>query len=249
MTDHLARLNEREVAQFYRRFALDIRLRCGADSLASALLLHWLDGGGRTRTLPAHELRNLSEIRAHLRTTARAILLSLKPLPGSGAVDGIVPRLRGTIKCTPPGGPYALEIAVTVDTDLSARLKAAPDVTIAAAELGSLYAFDGWTVTSDVVMSATPTATAQQYDVTFESWRSTLRAGYVWDPARHMTVPNPDFGSSNGHAVAPSAPEITLYGVNAARVENAGMANPFVYETDPWDETDLAVVGPATVSV
>ena len=248
MTDHLARLNEREVAAFYRRLGLDIRTKFGTDSLAATLLLHWLDGGGRTVAFPAQRVRNLIELRAYLRNTARAILLSTKPLPGGG-VDGIVPRIRGTIKSNPPGGPYPIHLEGIVDTDLSARAKANQGVTVAEGELDTLYALDGWTVISDVVMSATPSATVQQYDVKFERWTCKATGAYLWKPDRHMSVPNPDHGLSSSTALAPGEKEITIYHKHASRVENAGMANPFVYESDPWDETDIAVVGPATVRV
>jgi hypothetical protein len=248
MTDLLARLNERDVAAFYRRLAQSIQLAFGTDSLAAALLLHWLDGGGQPKAILAQDLRNLPEIRTYLRSTARAILLSLKPLPG-GALDGIVPRLRGTIKSNPPGGPFAMRMDATVDTALSTRVKAGKSITVTAAELGALYALDGWTVTSDVVMSATPTATPQQFDVKFERWTCKVSAGYVWAGDADMTVPNPDHGLGGKNAVSPGDSEITIYNKNAIRVENAGMANPFVYETDAWDETDVAVIGPAQVRI
>jgi hypothetical protein len=248
MTDPLARLNERDVAAFYRRFAQSIQLTFGNDALAAALMLHWLDGGGTPRPILSQDLRNLPDIRTYLRNTARAILLSVKPLPG-GAVDGIVPRLRGTIKANPPGGPYPIRIDGNVDSVLSPRAKGARSMTLAANELEALYALDGWTLTSDVVMSATATATPQQYDVKFERWTCRVSAGYVWTADKDMTLPNPDHTLSGKNAVAPGDAEITIFNKNAVRVENAGMANPFVYETDAWDETDLAVVGPAQVRI
>jgi hypothetical protein len=248
MTDHLARLHEREVAAFYRRLAQDMGARGGSDSLAATLLLHWLDGGGRTVVFPAQQVRNLSELRTYLRSTARAILLSTKPLPGGG-VDGVVPRIRGTIKANPQSGPYAIRLEGVVDTDLSTRAKANQSVTVSEAELAALYALDGWLVVSDVVMSATAGATPQQYDVKFERWSCKASGGYVWRPDRDMTVPNPDFGLSGSNAVSPGEKEVTIYNTNAVRVENAGMANPFLFESDSWDETDVAVVGPATVRV
>lgn len=248
MTDPLARLNERDVAAFYRRFAQSIQLSFGNDSLAAELMLHWLDGGGRPKPVPTQELRNLPEIRSYLRGTARAVLLSVKPLP-NGAVDGIVPRLRGTIKANPPGGPFQIRIEGNVDTALSTRAKAGKSMTVDAAELGALYALDGWTVTCDVVMAATPTASSQEYDVKFERFTCRVGAGYVWAADKDMTVPNPDHGLSGKNAVAPGDKEITIYNKNAVRVENAGMANPFVYETDAWDETDVAVMGPAQVRI
>jgi hypothetical protein len=248
MADSLARLNERDVAAFYRRFAQHICTSFGNDALAAALMLHWLDGGGRTKTLPAQDLRNLLALRSYLKTTARAILLSIKPLP-NGAVDGVVPRIRGTIKSNPPGGPYPIHLDGVVETPLSPRAMAGPAMTVAASELNALYALDGWTVSSDVVISATPTRAPQQYDVKFERWTCKLTAGYVWTRDKEITVPNPDHGLGGRNAVSPGDPNITIANNSALRVENAGMANPFVFESDPWDETDIAVVGPARVRV
>jgi hypothetical protein len=248
MTDPLARLHERGVAAFYRRLALDLRMRLGDDSLAAALLLHWLDGGGRTKIFPAHHVRNMIELRAYLRSTARAILLSIKAMP-SGGVDGIVPRIRGTIKSNPPGGPYLIHLEGEIDTDLSARAKANQGVTIAEGELAGLCALGGWTVVSDVVMAAAPAAAAPQYDVKFERWTAKAGGAYLWTPDKHICVPNPDHGLSGSNAVAPGEKVIAIHHKHAVRVENAGMANPFLFESDAWDETDVAVVGPATVRV
>lgn len=248
MTDFFARLHERDVAAFYRRFALDIRQRFGDDAMAATLLLHWLDGGGRTKLFPPQALRNLAEVRSYLQSSARQILLSIKPLPGGG-VDGIVPRIRGIIKSNPPGGPYPITLEGHIDTDLSARARAHQGITVAEGELNSLFPLDGWRVTADVVMSGTPSATPRHYDVKFERWTCKLSAAYLWQRDRHMSVPNPDYGLSGSNALAPGEKEITIYSNHALRVEIAGMANPFVFESDTWEETDIAVIGPATVIV
>ena len=245
MADYLARLSERDVAAFYSRLALYIQAQVGGDSLAAALLLHWLDGKGRDKVFPARHVRNLIEVRSYLRNTARLIFLSIQRTP-SGAVGGIVPRLRGTIKASPPGGPYPMHLEGNVETPLSIEMKAAMGMQVDRQELDALYALHGFTMISDVVASATKTG-ASEYLVKFDRWTCKASDEYHWNPNKHITVPNPDYQSKIPNAVAPGDKEITIYHRNAIRVENAGLAKPFHDESEPWDETDPAVVGPSTV--
>ncbi|HYR85047.1 MAG TPA: hypothetical protein VE422_13275 [Terriglobia bacterium] len=71
-----------------------------------------------------------------------------------------------------------------------------------------------------------------------------------WDPKKHITVPNPDYGCKDKWAVAPADKEITVYHSNALRIEKAGLAKAYHNESEPWDErTDLTVIGPSTISV
>lgn len=80
----------------------------------------------------------------------------------------------------------------------------------------------------------------------FISWVCKALDKYHWDPGKHITVPNPDFGSSDKGAVAPGNKEITIYHSNAVRVEKAGLAKPFDDESEPWVENDPTVMGPIT---
>ena len=247
MADHLESLNPRDVAAFYRRLALSIQAKFGGESLAAMLLLHWLDGGGAPKFYSAKYVRDLSEVRSYLRDTARPIFLSQRATPG-GSIGGVVPRIKGTIKSSPPGGPYPMHLEGNVETPVSIQAKAALGMKVAPGELDALYALHGFTVRSDVIVSVT-VVSPKLYNVKFVSWTSVASDEYHWDPTKHITVPNPDFGSKDSGAVAPDEKEVTVYHSNAIRVEKAGLAKPFHDESAPWVETDLTITGLATVSV
>jgi hypothetical protein len=248
MSDYLAPLKEPEVAAFYRRLAIFIQGKFGGDSLAATLLLYWLDGGGKDKTYPAKYVQGLDEVRDYLRGTARPIFLSKRATP-SGAIGGVLPRIRGTIKTNPQTGPYAMHLEGNVETPLSVEAKAAMGMKVDERELDALYALHGFTLVSDVVASVSRSSNSKIYDVTFDSWKCKAVDYYHWNPAKHITVPNPDFGSKEPGAVRPGDKEITVYHSNAIRVEKAGLAAPFHDESEPWDEKDVSVMGPAQVNV
>jgi hypothetical protein len=248
MTDYLAPLKEPEVAAFYRRLALSIQKRFGGDSLAAILLLHWLDGAGKDKVYPAKYVRDLAEVRSYLRETARPIFLSRRPTP-HGGFGGIVPRIKGTIKQDPPGGPYPIHLEGNVETPLSIEAKAAVGMKVEVRELDALYALHGFLLISDVIVSATKIPNSTMYTVKFERWTCRASDEYHWNPEKHISVPNPDYGSKDKAAVAPGEEYVTVYHSNAIRVEDAGLAKPFHNESEPWEESDLTIVGPATVGV
>ena len=244
MADYLAPLQPADVAAFYRRLAASIQRQFGGDSLAALLLVHWLDGKGKTYTFDPKYVRDLDETRSYLRSTARLIFLSQKSTP-QNTIGGVVPRIKGTIKATPP---YAMHLEGNVEVGLGVQARVAMGMKVEPRELDALYALHGYTVVSDVVASVTR-KNAKTYAVTFDQWKSKSTDEYHWDPAKHITVPNPDYGSKDAGAIAPGDKEITVYHKHAIRVEKAGLAAPFTDESKVWDETDQTVMGPATVSV
>ena len=70
-----------------------------------------------------------------------------------------------------------------------------------------------------------------------------------WDPRKHATVPNPDFGSKAPDAIAPNQREITVFHANALRVQQAGLATAFRVESEWWEVKDPAIAGRAVVNV
>jgi hypothetical protein len=166
--DHLARLREADVASFYRRLALSIQKQFNGDSLAAALLLHWLDGDGAKKIFPARYVSGLSWVREHLREVARPVFLSKRPTP-DGTFGGIIPRLKGTIKSTPPSGPYKMHLDRNVEAPLTVQVAAAAGMQVEPRELDALYALHGFHVVSDVEMAATAKS-ARTYDVRFTKW-------------------------------------------------------------------------------
>jgi hypothetical protein len=244
-TDYLKPLAPAAVAAFYRRLAQFIQNQFNGDSLAAILLLHWLDGQGQTKVFPSRYVRDLEEVRAYLKSTARPIFLSQKPTP-RGTIGGVVPRIRGTIPSTPPGGPYAMHLEGNIETPLSIQAKAALGLQVDARELDALYALHGYTLVSDVVVAAV--RQGRNTNVTFQKWTCKTTDEYHWNPDKHIAVPNPDFQSKLPDAVAPDQKNITIYHSNAIRIEQAGLAAAFHNESAPWDETDVSVVGPQVLT-
>jgi hypothetical protein len=248
-TDHLVNLPPPEVAAFYRRLAAFIQAKVGSDSLAATLLRHWLDGGGKDAKFSARYVRDLPEVRSYLRDTARPIFLSQRPTP-SGTIGGVVPRIRGTIKVNPPGGPYPMHLEGGAEIPITVQGKAQLKMKVAPGELDAFYALHGFTMICDVVVSAAKLAGQRSYNVKFDRWICKVSDEYHWNPDKHIIVPNPDYGSKAAGAVAPQAESIMVYHSNAIRLEQAGLAKAFHDESEPWEEkSDLTVSGPAIVVV
>jgi hypothetical protein len=248
MADYLAPLNEAAVAAFYRRLALSIQAKFSGDSLAAILLLHWLDGAGKLKVYPAKYVKDLEEVRSYLKDTAREIFLSRKPTP-SGKIGGVVPRINGTIASVPSGGPYSMHLEGNVEASLSIQARAALGMKVDPRELDALYALHGFQVISDVVVSVSQIGKSQMYNVTFDKWTCKASDEYHWDPAKHITVPNPDYKSKAPGAVAPGDEDIVVYHSNAIRIEKAALAKAFHDDSEPWDVTDTTIKGPDTVKV
>jgi hypothetical protein len=248
MTDYLAKLGERDVAAFYRRLALSIQKRFNGDSLAATLLLHWLDGKGEIKIFSATYVKNLSEVRSYLRETARPIFLSQRR-PPSGGIGGVVPRIKEALQYNLPPGSYSMQLEGNVETPLSIQAKAAVGIPVDPRELDALYALHGFRVVSDVVVSAAKTVGGKTYELRFARWTCWTTDEYHWNPEKHISVPNPDYGSSEPGAVAPRDGEIAVYHSNAIRVEKAGLAKPFHDRSEPWEEGDPMVTAPATIEI
>lgn len=136
-----------------------------------------------------------------------------------------------------------------VETPLSVEAKAAAGLEVAPRELDALFGLHGFTMNSDVVVSVIKSSRPRMYSVKFDRWICKASDEYHWNPSKHITVPNPDFGSKDKGAVSPTERTIKVFHSNAARIERAGLAKPFHDESEPWDETDLTVVGPEMVTV
>lgn len=248
MKDHLASLSPQEVARFYRRLAQSIQKQFNNDSLAAMLLLYWLDGGkdDKVKYFPARYVKDLPEVRSYLRDIARPVFLSQRPIPG-GTMGGVLPRIRGTIKSVLPAGPYAMHLEGNVETPLSVKFKAAMGMKIEPRQLDALYALHGFTLRSEVVVTVNQATGSRRYIARFDRWICKTKDYYHWNPNKYITVPNPDCGSKDPNAIAPEENELTVYHSNAIRVEKAGLAHAFSNESEPWQETDQSIIGPATI--
>ena len=191
-------------------------------------------------------MKGLSQVRDFLRETARPVFLSEKKVP-RGGIGGVVPRIKASVATKQAFGPYSMHLDAHVEASLSIQAKAYMGMSVDNRELDALYALHGFSVVSDVIASVTPSKDA--YGVKFTRWTCYTTDYYHWDPSKHIAVPNPDYGSTDPGAVAPKEKEITIYHSNAIRVETAGLAAPFDNRSEPWEEMDPAVVGPASVKV
>jgi hypothetical protein len=106
----------------------------------------------------------------------------------------------------------------------------------------SLHTFG---IHTGVVMSALLIPNSSKYDVKFDSWESWAFDKYDWDPTKHMTVPNPDYGNAQG--LAPNKRKVRVCHSNAKRVEVAGLATPYDVMSTHWQVTLERIMGPAVV--
>jgi hypothetical protein len=64
---------------------------------------------------------------------------------------------------------------------------------------------------------------------------------YHWNDVKHLTVPNPDFGSKAPDAIRAQDSTITVYHRNQERIEQKGLAAPFNVESRPWRVIDVRI--------
>jgi hypothetical protein len=84
--------------------------------------------------------------------------------------------------------------------------------------------------------------------VTFQSFEAQVLDRYDWDYREHITVPNPDFGSTTSDAVSPKMQKVVVFHSNARRLESAGLAAPYDLKTNRWRISDVKLTGSAEVN-
>lgn len=255
--DILQQLPPSKVAGFYRRLALYIQSKY-PPALSALLLLHWLDGKGLKKTVSSSYVKDLPYVNDYLISEVRPVFLTqrqakIKPTPIWG---GIKPRIQtnqpykpNEIKCY-----QILYEGPAVEVPLGVQARAAKDmlwgtVTIDK-DLDILYALHKFGLSTTVVVRTelAPDSNSK-YTVAFISWNTYMKDRYDWDPKKHITVPNPDYGSAVPDAISPDKKSVDVYHSNAKRVEAAGLAQPFDVVSDPWPVTDPAISGPAEISL
>ena len=233
--DVLARLSIPELWGFYGRLADAVDRNRGAlsSSLAALLMRHWLANKDPKSTFafdaPEH-LRTHSQVRAVLAFHRRVFLSEERARFSGGAQRwaGVLPRLMGVRGFTTWAGtpPLTLDYQSLVEMPLRYQLTGDD------ADRDLLYALHGFQLKSTIVVSAVPTANG--WRVSFQSFEAEVIDRYDFDYSEHLTVPNPDFGSTAPGAVAPTAKSIVVYHRNAKRLEDAGRAAPFDVRSTRW---------------
>ena len=256
--DYLKPLPVDEVHAWYQRLAQSIRKQ-DADSLAADLLEKWLDGGGG---LFVYQPRNPDQNRIftspfvldYLRQRVRPVFLTEGKGRNAGKEKwlGLIPRIQklpgfpawdGTSPITMTYKGESVEIPLQVQVD-ALRGKGRRE------DLDLLYALHDFAIQTEVVVKLIRRGTTMVHDVNFEKWESKALDRYDWDPTKHITVPNPDYKNVFGVAkpVAPGEEMITVYHTNAKRLEAAGLAKPFNFESGVWTPTnDPTIDGPAVI--
>lgn len=251
--DELSPYTPAEVAAWYRRLANLIKKKQG-DSLAALMLLHWLDGKGAKLTFPHARVERLSFVVEHLRSEVRPVFLTERKakLKGGEKWAGVLPRIKKMPGFPPWDGTSPIPMEFTgqsVGVPLSVQAKAALGLATDPDELDVLMSLHTFGLKSNVIVTATPVPKTPNYTIKFTSWKTHAFDRYDWDPTKHLTVPNPDFGNPDKVAdpIAPAKDTIRVYHSNAKRVEAAGLAAPYDAESTEWTPADPDTVKDALV--
>ena len=253
MSDDLAPYPPDKVAKWYGRLAAVIAAKKinGEEPLASRLLQAWLDFGGdgaRVHQLvirnPPKHLRENSDVLDVLRFH-RAVYLTQQKGRFTGGSErwvGILPRLQGKPGFTKWDIKDELDMNYQSLCDISITKQLTGDD----GEKDLLYALHDFQVKSQVTVTATAIP-GGKLRITFKKFEAQALDTYDWDPTKHITVPNPDYGSKDPDAIKPGSQTIDVHHSNAKRVEAAGLAAPYDLNTVFWPVADAGITGSAII--
>jgi hypothetical protein len=247
MSDELANLKPEDLAAWYGRLA-DYVAKQNSEvqgALAPLFLRHWLTGHGKKLVFapPAH-LRNSGYVIDALKYH-RAVYLTEKKAKTVGGEQwaGIIPRLQGKGYPKWEGkGTLAMHLESLVD------IPVLQEWFLSKGDLDLLMAMHGFQLRTEVTVTASPGKGAM-LRVTFTNFSARVSDSYHWNPDKHLTMPNPDYGNPSKvpNPVAPKSQTITVYHRNAIRLEKAGLAWAYDLESEPWQVTDVSIMGPAEI--
>jgi hypothetical protein len=250
MSDELAKYPPAQVAGFYGRLADQVDRNKGAltMSLAATLMRHWLKNRDDKSVfaldppahLTAHE-RVKDVLKFH-----RAVYLTEEKANFTGGTSkwaGIIPRLQGKPPHPKWNGVGAMNMEYQSLVEFPIRLQ----LTGSDADKDILYGLHGFQLKTNVSVTVQAIPGSGKLRLAFGSFQACVLDRYDWDYSEHLTVPNPDFGSTDPGAIAPKSKTVVVYHSNARRLELAGLAAPYDLESKPWVITDAAIVGPAEI--
>jgi hypothetical protein len=252
MSDVLAPLPVAEVAGFYSRLADYTDRHRGSlpTSLAATLMRQWLANRNPAASLslamPDH-LKNHSRVIDVLRYHRRVFLTEERTrgtpwhgIPRSGPWGGIIPRWQD--------GRWTGIGVLTMQYESLVEFPLHYQVTGNDADRDLLYALHGFQLRSKVSV-ALVMSNGSIKTVNFTQLDARVVDRYDWDYSEHLTVPNPDYGSTARNAVMPQADRVVVYHTNAQRIERAGLAAPYNIVSHPWTITDVTISGLGVVDV
>ena len=253
--DVLAKLTPKELAGWYGRLAdqigADSKVKGISVSLAALLMKRWLDTSqkGTFRfTAPPHLISN-PYVKEALLYHRKVYLTDEKARIGKSPNQkqvwaGVIPRLQDGRWKAKASLDVHYESLVEIPLTVQAKAWLGQGN---AGDLDLLYSLHGFQVHTEVTVTASPKAGSNRLKITFTKFKANALDRYDWDPAKHITVPNPDYGKSFAGAVEPKSENITVYHTNARRLESAGLAAPYDLESEPWNVVDVGVTGPGEV--
>lgn len=230
--DILAGRTPEEVAAFYGRLADLVDKNKGAvgESLSALLLRTWL--GNRDPEFvfefvtPLH-LKANEELNKTLEYHRSVYLTEEKARIGKSVKwAGIVPRIQRKEW----DGATALHMEYECLVEIPIRKQ----VWGSDADKDILYALHGFQLRTTVDVFAVSRSAPRAWKIHFSSAMAQVVDRYDWDYSEHLTVPNPDYGSSAKGAVDPGSKTVKVHHSNAKRVEDAGLAAPYDIRSKPW---------------
>jgi len=249
--DVLASLSLPELAAFYGRLADGVDKRKGAlkASLAAMLMRLWLTNRDKDANLtidaPEH-LREHEQTRATLAHHRRVFLTEEKAHRNGGDVwAGVLPRLKGIA----PHTKWDCRRPVKIEYESLLEFPLRYQLTGNDADRDLLYSLHGCQLHSTVTVVGQPGNKNGRVMISFQAFETYACDRYDWDYSEHLTVPNPDFGSTAKGTVAPKSQTVVVYHKNAKRLEDARLAAPYRFQTKPWRVTHAALNAVAEVDL
>jgi hypothetical protein len=247
--DVLADCSSPALAQWYRRLAAYSEAHGGV--LAPLLLRLWLDNRDprAKKVVDAHSNLTGSAMVRDAIAYHRTVYLTEKKARLGGGVEtwaGVIPRLQGVgYPKWDGGGELAMSYqSLAAYSDLQSASFAFNSMSLAEADVfTSLHNFQ---LRTDVVVTIQASAVGKTI-LLFKQLQARAIDRYDWDAAKHLTMPNPDYGVQAPWAIRPDLQRIVVFHANAKRLERDGLAAPYDLETAPWDVTDRAMLAPAVI--
>lgn len=253
--DILSTLPVQQVWQWYGRLAQTIGRRPvagGSTPLASLFMDRYLrprsNSGGMqalfTFTAPSY-LINHSIILNALAYHRQVYLTQERARIGSSMRwAGIKPRWQNPSRYGwTPGTALSMYYEALVEVPLRWQ------ITGNAEEKDILYALGmGFQLHTEITVNVTHSG--GHLDVSFTRFMAKIVDIYDFNYSEHISVPNPDYNSTDSYAVCPRRDRIVVYHTNARRMEQAGLAAPYSLESTPWDlMSDPSLSGPGRVTL
>lgn len=216
------------------------------DPLAPKLLQHWRTGKGAQLVFdPPDHLRQSAYVKEGLLNHRREYLTEQKATLGAKGSSqekwvGILPRLQGKPGFLKWDGKTPLPLMRESNVDIPVLKMAS----LTAGDFDLLTALHGFMLHSDAVVNV---AKPNPFTVKFATFTAFVKDRYDWDASKHFPVPNPDFGNPYkvDKPLLPKQKVVVVYHRHAIAVQNAGLAQAYDLQSNPWTVTDLAVTGEA----